>query len=279
MLEHDNEDKVVDDFLFEFSSYKTEEEIEQEKENYNQELLSKGFLPRNDEFEETMHSLMEDVEKNPKKFIIEECIPACKELWSKNIYTFMVSDHINEEVCWIEISSDNLSDENKKIFANLEGEDIVKFSYHSGCVNFGVNCVGIKAQERLLELAQQFQMQDVPYGEAYITLDEYLVRCGCYDEVENPNYVPMADPWSMDLSIEQLGDYIIKYNEWLGSDRSKKTFKVFNQSKITKPLEEYFNGTDMIYDGDRVYLSDYHYQKHLNYVNSLTQTQATRHKM
>ena len=35
----------------------------------------------------------------------------------------------------------------------------------------------------------------------------------------------------------------------------------------------------VIYDGDRVYLSEYHYKKHLNYVNSLTQTQSSKHKM
>lgn len=225
-----------------------------------------------------MNSLMEDVEKNPRRFIIEECVLACKELWKKNIYTFMVSDHLDEGVCWIEVISDNLSDENKEIFAQLEGEDIIKFSYHKGCINFGVKCVGAQAQVRLLELAQQFQMQDVPYGEAYITLPEYLVKCGCYDEVENPNYVPMTEPWNMDLSMEQMCDYLIKYNEWESSDRSQKTHKVFNQSKMTKPLEEYFDGTGVVCDGDRVYLSDYHYQKHMNYVNSLTKTQDTKHK-
>ena len=38
---------------------------------------------------------------------------------------------------------------------------------------------------------------------------------------------------------------------------------------MAKPLEEYFDGTGVVYDGDRVYLSDYHYKKHMNYVNSL----------
>ena len=107
----------------------------------------------------------------------------------------------------------------------LEGEDIIKFSYHRGCVNFGVKYVGVQGQARLLELAQQFQMQDVPYGEAYITLPEYLIRCGCYDEVENPNYVPMTEPWDMGLPMDQIGDYLIKYDEWKDSDKSKKTHK------------------------------------------------------
>ena len=148
--------------------------------------------------------------KYPRTFIIEECIPACKELWKKNIYTFMVSDHLNEGVCWIEVIVDNLSDENKEIFTQLEGEDIIKFSYHKGCINFGVNSVGSQAQKRLLELSQKFQMQDVPHGEAYITLPEYLIMCGCYDEVENPNYVLMAEPWDLGLPMEQMVDYLNK---------------------------------------------------------------------
>lgn len=274
-----NEDVQIEELLAQFDRIKTPEEIEQEKEEYKKEILSKGFLPVNDELNETMNSSMEEVEKNPRIFIIEECIPACKELWKNNIYTFMVSDHINEGVCWIEVIWDNLSDENKEIFIQLEGEDIIKFQYHRGSVNFGVKYVGVQGQVKLLELAQKFQMQDVPYGEAYITLPEYLIRCGCYDEIENPNYVPMTEPWNMDLPRDQLSDYLVKYDEWKYSDKSQKTHRVFNQAKMTKPLEEYFDGTGVVYDSNRVYLSDYHYKKHMNYVNSLAQTQGSKPKM
>ena len=101
------------------------EEIEAEKERYREEILSKGFLPINDELDETMSSSMEDVEKNPRRFIIEECIPACEELWNKNIYTFMVSDHLNEGQCWeaFEQAScmelDNLVDNIKLVKNNI----------------------------------------------------------------------------------------------------------------------------------------------------------------
>lgn len=273
------EDTDIAESLAQYDRIKTSEEIAAEKEKYKKEVLSKGFLPLNDELNETMNSPMEEVEKNPRAFIIEECIPACEELWKKNIYTFMVSDHLNEGVCWIETALDGLSDENKEIFFQLAGEDVIKFSYHKGCINFGVRCVGAKAQARLLELAQQFQMQDVPRGEAYITLPEYLIRRGCYDEVENSDYISMTEPWKMDLPIEQLADYLTKYDEWEQSDKSKKTYRVFNQAKMTKPLEEYFDDTGVIYDDDRVYLSDYHYKKHMNYVNSLTKIQDSKHKI
>lgn len=274
-----NEKDKIEDYLARFDRVKTLEEIEKEKEEKKKEILSKGFLPKNDELLESMTSPMEDVEMNPRTYIIEECIPACEELWRKNIYTYMVSNHLNEGVCWIEVYFDNLSDENKDIFNTLEGEDITKFSYHQGCVNFGVKCVGEKAQRRLLELAKQFKMQDVPYKDAYINLTDYLINCGCYKEVKNPNYIEMSEPWEMNLSVEELKDYITKYDEWRYSDKSIETYKVFDESKVTKPLEKYFEGTNYIYDGERVYLSSYHYQKHMNYEKYLEETQDSNHKM
>ena len=65
---------------------KKNQESEQRKFGDKQNWKQEGFLPLNDEYSETMASPMEEVESNPRKFIIEECIPACKELWRKNIY-------------------------------------------------------------------------------------------------------------------------------------------------------------------------------------------------
>ncbi len=73
----------IAEFFAQFNRVKTPEEIEKAKEEHKKEILSKGFLPINDELNATMNSSMEDVEKNPRTFIIEECIPACKELWKK----------------------------------------------------------------------------------------------------------------------------------------------------------------------------------------------------
>lgn len=273
-----NNNEFDDLLMSNFGWNKTPEELAFENERYKEEILSKGFLPINDELNETMSSSMEVVEKEPRRFIIEECIPACEELWKKNIYTFMVSDHLNEGECWIEVKFDNLSDENKEIFSLLDGDDIIKFSYHKGCVNFGIKCVGLEGQEKLLEFAKQFKMQDVPYGEAYITLEEYLLQCGCYDEVDNPNYEPMEDPMNLDLPFEQLFDYMAKYDEWKNSEKGSKTYKVFNPSKVVLPIEHYFEGKEFVHDDDRVYLNDYHYQKHLNYVNSLSEEQTVNIK-
>lgn len=260
-------DEIFEGIKFAFQE-PTQEEIEKRKLERAKELERKGFLPENDGYSETMTSPQEMVEANPRRYIIEECIPACIELWNKNIYTFMVSDHLNEGVCWIEVVADSFSDENKEIYAQLEGDDVVKFSYHSGTLNFGVECVGKVGQEKLLELAKQFKMQDVPYNQAYVSVQDFLMNyCDCYDEVPNPNYREMKEPWCMELSLNEKIEYFKKYDAWENSIESKKTLKQFNANKITKQIEELVAEHNMILEDDRVYLSEFHYKKHQNYLN------------
>ena len=236
------------------------------KKQRNKEIEDKGFLPVNEEYNETMSSPMEEVEKNPKRFIIEECIPACQILWDKNIYTFMVSDYLNEGETWIEVPLDALSEENKNVILSLSGEDIIKFSYHKGCINFGVNYVGKKAQDRLIEIANMFEMQDVQKGLAYITIPEFLMNyCNCYDEVDNPDYYPMELSFANGVSLEELK----KYEEWENSVYSRKTIRKYNPNKLDKQIEYYIQANNMIMDGDKIYLSGYHYDKHLKYLKYL----------
>lgn len=127
--------------------------------------------------------------------------------------------------------------------------------------------VGIEGQRRLLELAQQFKMQDVPKDQAYIMEEQFLMNyCGCYDEYENPNYKPMVSPWDDNIELEQMGNYLKKYDEWRASDESKPTLRKFAPEKAEKTTLEYAIEQKMVYEDGRVYLSAYHYRKHLNYV-------------
>lgn len=267
-----NDDFVFDEELIKrlIPSELTEEEREIRKQERAKELESKGFLPENEEFSETMSSPQEEVENNPKRFIIEECIPACQELWKKNIYTFMVSDHLNEGVCWIEVLFDSLSDENKEIFFQLSGEDVIRFTYHKGAINFGVKCVGKEGQIRLLELAKMFKMQDVPENQAYISPQKFLMNyCGCYDEIPNPNYQEMKPVWEMDLPHDGMIEYMKQYDEWKDSQESEEFIYIFNPNKASLPLSELVKEHQMILDDDRIYLSEFHYKKHQNYLEYL----------
>jgi hypothetical protein len=244
----------------------TEEELKKRKDEEAKELEVRGFLPKNDDYNETMTSPQEEVENNPTRFIIEECLPACRELWGKNIYTFMVSDHVNVGVCWIEIIASNLSEENLKIYEELDDNEVIKFSYHNGTINFGVNAVGKDGQAKLLEIAKRFKMQDVP-KDAYMLPEEFLVnKCGCYEEYDNPDYYEKEAPYDLDLTAQDYVRAIDEYDDYLASIHSHKTLKRFDPSKMTKSIEEYAKEHGMIYEDGRVYLSEFHYKKHQNYV-------------
>ena len=73
----EQEDIDIEEYLAKF--IKTPEEIEQEKREEKNRLLLKGYLPKNEEYNETPRSPMEMVEQNPQIYIMEECIPACEE--------------------------------------------------------------------------------------------------------------------------------------------------------------------------------------------------------
>lgn len=280
MSKNEKENINTDDFIISephtFAFHEpTLEEIEQRKKERAIELDKKEFLPENEGYNETMSSPQEEVEKNPTQYIIQECLPACQELWKKNIYTFMVSDHLNEGICWVEIIVDSLSDENKDIYYELSDDEAVKFSYHKGTLNFGVSCVGKEGQRKLLELAQRFQMQDVPKDQAYITLQDFLMDyCNCYEEYPNPNYKPMLAPWEAGIDLEEIADYMTKYDQWEKSIESQKMLRRFASEKATKSFTELANEHGMIYEDDRVYLSPFHYQKHKNYINYVNNMNA-----
>ena len=251
-------DSEVASFIANLNSKKELEDISEDKD----------YLPLSASYQETMHSPMEEVEKNPERFIMTECIPACQACWANNVYTFMVSDHLNEG-CWIEVALENLSDENKEILESFSGDDVTKFSYHKGTMAFGVKKVGLEGQRRLLELAEQFKMQDVPHNEAWLTREEFLIQNGCYKVVDNPEYEEMKPFWQVnDVPYSEMMDYLKRYTAWQNSPRSIKTFKEFDESKMTRQLQEYCAEAGAILDGERVYLSEYHYEKHQNYLAS-----------
>ena len=63
---------------------------------------------------------LETVMANPSEYIIPACLPACRELWDKNIETFMVS---NFEDNHLYVLLTNVSNENKAIFSQLQKQD------------------------------------------------------------------------------------------------------------------------------------------------------------
>lgn len=260
--------KSINEKTKKYENASSEEEIAEIQLDEAEQLREDGFLPQNEDYYGTMTSPMVEVENAPKVYVIEECIPACQILWGKNIYTFMTSDYNDKGMCWIEIKNENLSPANKRIYEQMEGQDVIKFEKHKGAVCFGVNKVGRAGQRRLKELAEKFVMQDVPRGEAYKQIDDFLIdNCNCYDEIPNPIYKYM-EPLDK-VNIEELNEYVKEYDKWLKSKESKKTIKTLNTRKLDKELSEYLKKYDFILEDKKVFLGGYHYKKHLNYIKSI----------
>lgn len=149
------------------------EEIQAMKERDNAKRAALGILPVPEEYRSDYPTDMEHVEANPERYIVPECIPACKELWSKNIYTFMVCDFLDLEMgwAWICIKHTLLSNRNKEILASLNQISNVTVdtsdNYYEDTAYIKVPFVGQAAQNALLDIARRFEMQDVPEGYAY----------------------------------------------------------------------------------------------------------------
>lgn len=213
-------------------------------------------LANNKEYEGAPRVSQQVVEENPRRWIIEECVPACQILWDKNIYTFMCSDGIDND-SWIELEIDCLSEENKAILEQIK-EEYVCFPYHPGCLSILVKGKGRKAQEELINMANRFVMQDVPSKHATSTMKEIYMKCGCRKEIDNPDYTPLE---------EQLANFSI--DNW-GKEIESPTIIVFDPTKVTKSDDEYLEEVGAIVDEDTgvIYKNQFHYNKHLNYINS-----------
>lgn len=220
-------------------------------------VISGKKLKDNKEYEGAPRVTQEMVEENPRKWIIEECVPACQILWDKNIYTFMCSDGIDSDA-WIELEIDCLSLENQAILEEIR-QEYVCYQYHQGCLNISVPGKGKKAQEELIKIAERFKMQDVPSKYATFSMERVYMINGCSKEIDNPNYVPLH---------EQLAN--ITFANW-GMEFEEPTIWVLDPAKIVKSDQEYIDAIGAIRDEDNgvIYVNQFHYDKHLNYKNSL----------
>ena len=210
---------------------------------------------------------MIEVIKNIDEYIIPELQEACKLLWEKNIFTFMCSNRNDGGAAYIVLES--LSAENIEIFKKLQTQYPEHFTLDSWRHNrFRLEISNTtkmsenKISSIFLKLANNFVEQDIQ-DDFYLTKEDYLLSCGCYDEVPNPNYVEDIGPMPMGTSLEEL-------DKWLAKGREPKTIKVFSKSKMTKSFEEYIkengdeNRTD--FETGNVYDSPYFLKRHLEYI-------------
>lgn len=221
-----------------------------DKIEYTGAVITGKHLPYNEEYVGATSVSQDVVESDPRRWVIEECVPACQVLWSKNIYTFMCSDPLDINA-WIEIRLDSLSEENLLVLEQIK-KKYNCYQYHAGCINISVRGMGKGAQEELVRMASMFAMQDVPDNLATMTIDEILMRLGCCRRVKNPNYEAEMEKWMNDLS----------FSNW-GSPAPQEYDFFADRSLMTKSEDEYIRDFGAIKEGDKIYISKFHYDKHL----------------
>jgi hypothetical protein len=143
----------------------------------NEERIAIGYLPlKRFKVSHAGYIPQLEVERDPDSYIEPECIPACQELWAKNIYTRATPDPTQQaDGMWIEIDLRALSTANIRIMLGLVAKGITLCSKHEGCVAFCSQYIGEDAQDQLLKIAGEFVLQDVMEDLAYKEVDAQYV--------------------------------------------------------------------------------------------------------
>lgn len=214
---------------------------------------------------------LEEVIKNIDEYIIPECQDACKCFWNNNIITSMCSNYDNGADKWITVGE--LSDENKAIFEKLMEENPVHYAWDSYYNRYQISDSGEgeDVSERLAKLAQAFKMQDViDYsGQAYVTIEEYLMKkFGLSKTVQNTEYKEVQEPKFEDF--DDIPSYLKALEDWSFAGMEPKTMQVFDESQMTKSIEEYIAeaGAGDLYDSERgvIYTSQFYKDMHERYL-------------
>lgn len=180
--------------------------------------------------------------KEPTEYIAPECAQVCKDLKKKNIYV-LASVNVKKDLYLI---LDKLSSENMKIFKDKHKENSDIY-----CSNLGKEkYIGIKlanyleqndVEAQFEKIVEDFKMQDIQRG--YLTEKTFLMNiCNC-EKVEG-----LTEYKKQDLQV------------------------VFDIKKMDKSFKEYLrdSGYEKFYipEEHRIYLNDYYYQAHQNYINN-----------
>ena len=160
------------------------------------EIVSKGFMEPNREYIGGEHLPMDFVSLEPEKYVINECLSACKVLWGKNIYTYSSSDY-NDNYTSITVLIDHLSPENMDILSTYINNPQNKFGVNvirkGNYLEFRIDAIGFHAGSELLNLAGMFTIQDVPENSAYLNISDINENYSWYLENLKPGYVVDGD--------------------------------------------------------------------------------------
>lgn len=242
-------------------------EDELEKINANFEKEPDTSSPWQRHTYEAIHIVAQNIDE----YIIPELQEPCKKLWDKNIFTFMVSNRNDNGDTWIMLTSD-LSPENRDIYDELSEKypDI----YYPSITRQKSLQIRLKdtdslsveeLSEKFSKLVEPFKPQDVGKFH-YQTEEQFLIYCGCYDEIPNPEHKLLQ------LNFSNVEDMIASLNK----PRVPETIKVFNPNKMTKTLEEYVKekNAESRFDPTtrRIYDSKWLLDKHKKFLKTTEKT-------
>ena len=186
------------------------------------------------------------IKQGPETYLDSICIKACQELWKKNIYVLDSIKFHNDTYLIL----DTLDKNNQEIFEYKRKNNAQNYCKDIGNAKyFGIrvnNCLAKTQEEIEIEfynLVSCFEMQDVQRG--YLNEKTFLMNiCDCE-------------------KVEGIKEY---------EENNPKI--VFDSQKMEKSFKEYLieTGYDRLYieDEHRIYLNDYYYNSHQNYLNNNT---------
>ncbi|MBQ8193381.1 MAG: hypothetical protein IJZ46_04870 [Bacilli bacterium] len=164
--------------------------------DWSSKLIDKGYMAPNMEYVGGDHLPLDVVCLEAPKYVINECLDACKILWGKNIYTYSSSDY-NDDYSSITVLCDNLSPENMDIISNYMLDHNNKYGVNvvrnGNYIEFKINAIGEHARIALIGFASMLTMQDVPEKEAYISVSSIDKDYAWYLENLKPGYVVDGD--------------------------------------------------------------------------------------
>lgn len=179
------------------------------------------------------HVGVDKVAANKDEYIIPELQEACMELWARNLFTFMCSNLENGEDKYILVGK--LSEENTAVFQQLMETDPEHYKYMEYYNRYEITNYGSseEALKKIIELIKPFKMQDVLEG--YQSVEAFLV-----------------------------------YNFGIGKYDEETLCPIFDETKMTKTVEEYLEeaGVLHLYDSERgiVYDSEFYRDAHFRYL-------------
>ena len=206
------------------------------------------------------------------EYIVPELRRPCKNLWNKNIFTLMCSNHDDyrdvhklQPVSYIIIKEDDLSSENSGIFFNLSGE-YSEFTIDEDR-NFNIiqlDGIGKPVESKFLSLIKFFKLQDVQ-PKYYLTEEEFLIHCGCSTTFKNMD----------EKDLTYLSYFRKKYsNYWKYDYISLDEIKLFDETKVEKPTEDYLKEHKLLHlydkDSKKIFESEFYLNAHKKY-KELTQ--------